>query len=77
MGATVPDFHLAANVAAILERSSQAVLLCDSSKLGSVTFAQIAPLDQLDTIVIDSDADPDDLRELEAQGAELIVAPVE
>ena len=42
-----------------------------------MTFAQIAPLDQLDTIVIDSDADPDDLRELEAQGAELIVAPVE
>lgn len=75
-GATVPDFNLATNLAALLERSSQKILLCDSSKLGSETFAQISPLDHLDTVIIDSDASSEDLHELECAGPDILVAPV-
>lgn len=75
-GATVPDYYLAANLSALLERSLQKILLCDSSKLGVVTFAQIAPLNQLDTVIIDSDASQEDLQELESVGPEILVAPL-
>lgn len=77
MGATVPDFHLAANVASIMGIASETVLLCDSSKLGSVSFAQIAPVSGIGTIVVDSGADPEDLKELEARDARrILIAPV-
>lgn len=78
MGATVPDFHLATNISAIMKLASETVLLCDSSKVGSVTFAQIAPIQAIDTIIIDSNIDPVDLKELESQDAHnIIIAPLE
>lgn len=77
LGATVPDFHLAANVASIMAIASERVLLCDSSKIGSVSFAQIAPVSGIDTIVVDSGADPADLKDLEARDARsILIAPV-
>ena len=78
MGATVPDFHLAANVASIMELANETVLLCDSSKVGSVAFAQIAPLSKISTIILDNDTDPVDLKELEsADSSNLIIAALD
>jgi DeoR family fructose operon transcriptional repressor len=77
MGATVPDFSLAINTAEILAMASESILLCDSSKLGTLTFARIVPLEKIDTIIIDSDAAIPDLRGLEVcDTCQVIVAPV-
>jgi DeoR family fructose operon transcriptional repressor len=78
MGATVPDFSLAANEAGIIAMASEAILLCDSSKIGSVTFAQIAPLEKIDVIITDSDANAQDLQDISGyEGCQIIVAQVE
>ncbi|QQO11048.1 DeoR/GlpR family DNA-binding transcription regulator [Breznakiella homolactica] len=77
MGATLPDYNLAVNTAEIIGLASEAVLLCDSSKIGTLAFAQIAPLEKIGTIIIDSDADPGDVRELgSCEGCQIIIAPV-
>jgi DeoR family fructose operon transcriptional repressor len=77
MGATVPDFNLAMNVAEILTTASESILLCDSSKIGILTFAQIAPLERIDAIVIDDDANPQELQELSVcESCRIIAAPV-
>lgn len=77
MGATVPDFHLAANVASIMGIASETVLLCDSSKIGSVSFAQIASVGSIDTIVVDSGIESADLKELETHDAHnILIAPM-
>ena len=77
MGATLPDFNLAINTAEIIKLASEAVLLCDSSKVGTVAFAQIVPLEKIDTIIIDSDIDTADLKELSVcDTCRIIVAPV-
>jgi DeoR family fructose operon transcriptional repressor len=77
MGATVPDFSLAKNTAELLSIAAESILLCDSSKLGAVTFAQIAPLEKISAIVIDSDAEPADLDELSAiESCHIIIAPI-
>jgi DeoR family fructose operon transcriptional repressor len=34
--------------------ASSVVVLCDSSKIGRDSFAQFAPLDQIDTLITDS-----------------------
>jgi DeoR family fructose operon transcriptional repressor len=74
MGATVPDFQLAAGVRSIAKLASELILLCDSSKIGASTFAQIAPLNEIDTIVVDSDVSKDDLEELQQNGSNVVVA---
>jgi DeoR family fructose operon transcriptional repressor len=77
MGATVPDFHLAANTQEILALASERILLCDSSKLGTIAFSQIAPLERINIIVTDSGADPQDLRDLEdCESCRIITAPM-
>jgi len=77
MGATVPDFHLANNVSEILGMASESILLCDSSKLGTVTFAQIAAMERIDYIVIDGDADLADISELNSiEKCQIIIAPI-
>lgn len=78
VGATVPDFQLASNISTIMKLASEKILLCDSSKVGSVTFAQIAPIGAISTIIIDSDIDSADLRELQSQDAcNIVIAPLD
>jgi DeoR family fructose operon transcriptional repressor len=77
MGATVPDFHLAANIAEIIGLASESILLCDSSKLGTLAFSQIAPLEKISVIITDSDANHRDLQDLEiCETCRIVVAPV-
>jgi DeoR family fructose operon transcriptional repressor len=77
MGATVPDFHLAIDIAKILDLASERILLCDSSKLGSLAFSQIASLEKISTIVVDGDANSRDLRDLEVcETCRILTAPV-
>ncbi|MDV3426752.1 MAG: DeoR/GlpR family DNA-binding transcription regulator [Bacillota bacterium] len=66
VGATVPDIQLASSIPQIMKLASEKILLCDSSKVGSVSFAQIVPVSQIDTIIVDSDINPSDLQNLQS-----------
>lgn len=75
IGATVPDYQLSSSIREIMRRSKQKVLLCDSSKVGSVSFAQVASMADIDTIVIDEGAGAEQLIESSAQDwPDIIVA---
>lgn len=61
-GITIPDLHLANNIASLLTMASEKIVLCDSSKFGHVAFAQIASISEVNTIVTDSDISPSELQ---------------
>lgn len=75
-GVTVPDIQLAHILTKLLERSSEKIVLCDSSKFGCVTLAQIAEPDQIDKIVVDSGISQEDIREFASthRSIEFVVA---
>jgi DeoR family fructose operon transcriptional repressor len=52
-GSTIPDVNLASNLQKILSRSTSSYLLCDSSKFGKVSFAQVLPISKIDKIIVD------------------------
>ena len=54
--------------------SSELFLLCDSSKIGSVSFARITGVDRVDALITDSDIDDGDAAELRAAGVDIVVA---
>lgn len=63
-GVTTPDIELAMNNKSIVECSCEVYLLCDSSKIGQVTFAQIVPLEDVDYIITDDGIGDDDVLDL-------------
>jgi DeoR family transcriptional regulator of aga operon len=58
----------------LIDRARRVVVVTDSSKLGRVAFAQIAPLTVVDELVTDGGAAPDAIRELDEAGVEVTVA---
>ncbi len=59
---------------AALARAQRCVVVADSSKLGRVAFAGICALEQVDVLVTDAEAAPDDLAALEAAEVEVVIA---
>lgn len=59
-GITAPDFETAKSVREILNVCCVSYLMSDSSKLGTVTFAQIADLDYVKGLIVDSDLEKED-----------------
>ncbi|MBN1676125.1 MAG: DeoR/GlpR transcriptional regulator [Kiritimatiellae bacterium] len=73
-GAGTPDISQAETKKSMIAISNKVVILCDHSKIGQVSFARFATLEQIDTIVTDRIERPDkDL--FEESGVEVIVAP--
>ena len=72
-GATTPDVQQAETKKSMLEMSNHVVLLCDSSKIGRVSFARFASLDEIDTLETDAldDATAENFRE---GGMEVVIA---
>jgi DeoR family transcriptional regulator, aga operon transcriptional repressor len=58
----------------LIDRARHVVVVTDSSKLGRVAFAQIAPLDVVDELVTDDGAGPDAIRDLTEAGVDVTVA---
>jgi DeoR family transcriptional regulator of aga operon len=58
----------------LIDRAQRIVVVCDHTKLGRATFAQIAPLEIVHEVVTDSGADPAQVRELERAGVRVVVA---
>jgi DeoR family fructose operon transcriptional repressor len=63
-GVTTPDIELALNTKSLIEASCEVFLLCDSSKVGQVTFAQISPLEDIDVLITDDGIQDEDIKEL-------------
>jgi DeoR/GlpR family transcriptional regulator of sugar metabolism len=59
---------------AALASARRCVVLADSSKLGKVAFARVCPLDRVDVLVTDSDADPAALAAIHEAGVEVLTA---
>jgi DeoR family transcriptional regulator, aga operon transcriptional repressor len=63
-GLTTHDEIEAQTNAALLARARHVIVVADSSKLGRVHLARIAGLDQIDELITDADAVPDELARL-------------
>jgi len=72
-GATTPDLQQAEAKKSMIAMSSKVFLLCDSSKLGHVSFAQFARPTEIQTLITDKMDEPD-RRKYEKRGIEVIVA---
>jgi len=57
-----------------IKQSSKTVLLCDSSKMNRCSYARVGPIDLVDTIVTDAEADERSIEALRQSGVEIIVA---
>jgi len=55
------------------KQSDKLIVLADSSKLGKRANFIFTPLSEVDVLITDSNADPDIVREFEAQGVEVIM----
>lgn len=74
-GATTPDLENALKFKEILEHTSTTYLLCDSSKIGLSSFAQIAPAADIGCIITD-DGITDDDWPIVSGVAEVVIAKV-
>jgi DeoR family transcriptional regulator of aga operon len=55
----------------LMRRAQRVVVVADSSKLGQVAFARICAVDEIDGLITDSDASPDEVAPLEAAGVRI------
>ncbi|MEZ0069378.1 DeoR family transcriptional regulator of aga operon [Streptacidiphilus sp. MAP12-20] len=72
-GCTTHDEMEAHTDRAFLRVASRAVVLADASKLGQATFASICPLDEIDTLVTDTDPAEPERSALAAAGVRVIL----
>lgn len=73
-GCSTPDPAEAAVKRALVAAADRVVLLADRSKLGSEHFVRFAELGDLDVVITDSGAEPEDLVALKAAGADVVLA---
>jgi DeoR family transcriptional regulator, aga operon transcriptional repressor len=67
-GCTTHDYTEARTNAVLLKRAKRTVVLADSTKLGTVAFATICDLSEIDTLITDTDATPAELNRLRSAG---------
>jgi DeoR/GlpR family transcriptional regulator of sugar metabolism len=73
-GVTSPSIEVAQVKRAMIRAGRQVILLADSSKWGRVTFAKVAPLSAIHTIVTDTNLPSDMRTAIERLGIQLILA---
>jgi DeoR family fructose operon transcriptional repressor len=74
-GFTTPTWEEAATKSRMIRASRVAVVLADGSKLGAVTFAHVASLDEVDLLITDDQASTSQVAGLRAAGLEVLQAP--
>src|SRR4051794_1944911 len=55
----------------LLSRARDVIVVADSSKLGRIAFAQICPIQQIDELITDRQADAADVAKLESAGVKV------
>ncbi|WP_199425284.1 DeoR/GlpR family DNA-binding transcription regulator [Actinotalea solisilvae] len=73
-GLTTPDLAEAGVKRALVAAARRTVVLADHTKVGRSDFAQVAPLSAIDTLVTDSELEPDLADEIEAAGPRVVRA---
>jgi DeoR family fructose operon transcriptional repressor len=73
-GLSTPDYSEAAVKRAIVKAGRRVVVLADADKLGEETLVRFADLADVDVLVTDSRATPEQLAPLEAAGMKIVVA---
>jgi DeoR/GlpR family transcriptional regulator of sugar metabolism len=64
-------------ISGMINTARRTIVLADASKLGHSSFAQIAPLERIDTLVTDEKPASDLMQALQEAGVELIIASAE
>jgi DeoR family transcriptional regulator of aga operon len=73
-GITTHDETEARTNHSMVTKARRTIVVADGSKIGRAALAQIAECDQIDMLVTDDSADPDELDRLRALGIEVVVA---
>jgi DeoR family transcriptional regulator of aga operon len=73
-GCTTHDDAEARANAALVKRARHTVIVADSSKIGRIAFASICPLDIVERLITDNEADPQALSPLTAAGLRVVLA---
>jgi DeoR/GlpR family transcriptional regulator of sugar metabolism len=73
-GFTTPTLEEAATKSRMIQAARMSVVLADGSKLGAVTFAHVARLDEVDLLITDLDAPLREVDALRAAGLEVVLA---
>lgn len=60
----------------MIERAQHVICVADGSKVGEVTLARLAELQDVNLLVTDSTADPHELTRIRKAGIEVVVVPV-
>src|SRR4051794_5982595 len=76
IGATTFDEAEARTPLAMAANAQRGVVAVDGSQIGKVTLAKMVPLDQIDHLVTDSTADPQQLERITAAGVHVHVVEV-
>ncbi|WP_432519037.1 DeoR/GlpR family DNA-binding transcription regulator [Kineococcus sp. SYSU DK006] len=71
-GCTTYDEMEAQTDLAFLRRSRRSIVIADSSKIGRVTFARISALSEVDDLVTDRGATPEDLEAVRSAGVHVV-----
>ncbi|MBM7817621.1 DeoR family transcriptional regulator of aga operon [Cellulosimicrobium cellulans] len=74
-GATTHDETEARTNHAMVAHAERVVVVADGSKVGRVTLAKMADLEEIDVLVTDSSADPEALDAIAAAGVDVQVVP--
>lgn len=70
---THDDIEARAN-AALVKRAQRTVVVADSTKIGRIAFATICPLDLVDRLITDNDADPKAVSRFESAGLGVLLS---
>lgn len=73
-GLTTPNLMEARMKQWMIRSAREVVLLCDSSKLGQMSFARVAPVQAVHRLVTDTGASKETVRAIEEHGVEVILA---
>jgi DeoR family transcriptional regulator, aga operon transcriptional repressor len=71
-GATTHDEIEAQTNRKMVERAARVIVVCDSSKLGRSALSSICPLSEIDELITDVGASPQQLEPLRAAGVEVV-----
>lgn len=73
-GVTTYDEIEARTNRAMVSSAERTIVVADGSKVGRLTLAQMVSLEEVDTLVTDASADPEELERIRAAGVEVVVA---
>ncbi|UED86720.1 DeoR/GlpR family DNA-binding transcription regulator [Streptomyces profundus] len=63
--------------AALMKAARQTVVMADRSKFGREEFGRVAPLEEVDLVITDAGVAPEQIKEVEERGPEVIAVPTQ